>query len=111
MTRRRRRSNTILFTGFQAPGTLGRRIIEGASEIELFGETVRVRARVERIEEFSAHAGSDEITDWVRAIPNRPRRLFVTHGTPEAAEALRGRLAEVVGCEVYVPAFGETVEL
>lgn len=106
-----RPANTILFTGFQAPGTLGRRIIEGASEVELFGEAVRVRARIEQIEEFSAHAGCDEITDWVRAIPNRPRRLFVTHGTPEAAEALRGRLAEVVGCEVTVPTFGETVEL
>lgn len=106
-----RPANTILFTGFQAPGTLGRRIIDGASEIELFGETLRVRARVEQIEEFSAHAGSDEIAGWVRAIPNRPRRLFVTHGTPEAAEALRGRLAGAVGCEVYVPTFGETVEL
>lgn len=106
-----RPASTILFTGFQAPGTLGRRIIEGASEIELFGETVRVRARVEQIEEFSAHAGRDEITDWVRSIPTRPRRLFVTHGTPEAAEALRGHLAGILECEVYVPAFGETVEL
>ncbi|MBM4411805.1 MAG: MBL fold metallo-hydrolase [Chloroflexi bacterium] len=106
-----RPASTILFTGFQAPGTLGRRIIDGASEIELFGETVQVRARIAQIEEFSAHAGSDEIVDWVRAIPTRPRRLFVTHGTPEAAEALRGRLADAVGCEVYVPTFGETVEL
>lgn len=102
---------TVLFTGFQAPGTLGRRILEGASEIELFGELVRVRARIRQIEEFSAHAGSDEIVDWVRSIPGRPRRLFVTHGTPEASEVLRGRLATTTGCEVHVPAFGETVEL
>ncbi|RJQ10066.1 MAG: MBL fold metallo-hydrolase [Dehalococcoidia bacterium] len=106
-----RPTSTVLFTGFQAPGTLGRRIVEGAPEIELFGETVHVRARIEQIKEFSAHAGSDEIVDWVRSIPNRPRRLFVTHGTPEAAETLRGRLVAAMECDAYTPVFGETVEL
>ncbi len=72
---------------------------------------MHVRARIEQIEEFSAHAGGDEIVDWVRSIPNRPRRLFVTHETPEAAETPRGRLAAAVECDVHVPTFGETVEL
>ncbi len=104
-------ANTILFTGFQAPGTLGRRILEGASEIELFGETVRVHAQVDQIEEWSAHAGSDEIIDWMRTMPRPPRRIFVTHGAPEAAEALRTQLAAAMGCDIHIPSFGESVEL
>lgn len=106
-----RAANTILFTGFQAPGTLGRRILEGAPVIELFGEPVHVRARVRQIEEFSAHAGQDDLTAWLRALPRPPRRVYVTHGTPASAEALRAHLAGVLGCEVAVPSLGDTVEL
>ncbi len=102
---------TILFTGFQAPGTLGRRIVEGADEIVLFGEHVPVRARIEQMEEFSAHADRDEVVAWLRAMPGAPRRAFVTHGTPIAAEAFRRHLHDSLGWEAYTPERGETVAL
>jgi len=83
----------VLFTGFQAAGTLGRRIVEGAGSVWLFGETIPVRASVHTLGGLSAHAGQDSLMDWLRSAPRRPRSVFVGHGEPAAAHALAERMA------------------
>lgn len=82
----------VLFTGYQAAGTLGRRIVDGAKSVQLFGETVPVRASVHTLGGLSAHAGQDALVDWVRAC-RKPKNVFIVHGEPEAAQALSARLA------------------
>jgi len=89
-----RRECGVLFTGFQAAGTLGRRIVDGARSVSLFGETVPVRASVHTLGGLSAHAGQDALMDWLRAAPRAPRTIFVAHGEPEASHALSARIAK-----------------
>jgi metallo-beta-lactamase family protein len=88
-----RRECAVMFTGFQAAGTLGRRIVDGARSVPLFGEQVAVNASVHTLGGLSAHAGQDSLMDWLRAVPRRPRATFVNHGEPQAAHALAARIA------------------
>lgn len=83
-----RPNDTVLFVGYQGVGTRGRALLDGAPEIKMFGRMVPVRARIERIEGLSAHADQQELIDWLARIDSKPKRTFVTHGEPEASEAL-----------------------
>jgi metallo-beta-lactamase family protein len=103
--------STVLFVGFQAPGTLGRQIVEGAGHVQVLGRWVTVNARIRAIEEFSAHADRDQITAWLQQIPARPRRVFVAHGTPEASAAFRDHLVGATGWDVYAPTYDEEIAL
>ncbi len=103
--------NMVLFIGFQAEHTLGRRIQEGATEIKIFGETVTRRAEVETIGGYSAHADRTELREWVKALGGPVKRAFVVHGEPEAAEAMRTLLLESGVGEVTVPRLGESFVL
>ncbi len=94
---------TVLFAGYQAAGTRGRALLDGASELKLHGQYVPVRARVRRIEGLSAHADYAELIDWLRSAHLEPRRVFVTHGEPAAADAFRRRLHDAFGWDVVVP--------
>jgi metallo-beta-lactamase family protein len=88
-----RRECAVLFTGFQAEGTLGRRIVDGARSVRMFGETIPVHASVHTLGGLSAHAGQDSLMAWLRAVPRRPQAAFVAHGEPQAAHALSARIA------------------
>jgi metallo-beta-lactamase family protein len=101
----------ILFVGYQAEHTLGRRIQEGARSIKLFGEEVAVRAEVETISGYSAHADRDELRAWVRRLGGPIRRAFVVHGEPAAALAMAKILREEGIRQVDVPRQGEGFEL
>lgn len=103
--------NTVLFVGFQAEGTLGRRLRDGADSVNVFGEPVRVRAEIAALDGFSAHADSAELVDWVSRLDPAPRKIFLVHGEPVPAETLAGVLRERIGCEVHVPDRGEEFEL
>ncbi len=103
--------NTILFTGFQAAGTRGRAMIDGATEIKIFGEYVQVRAEVARLHAMSAHADWAELLDWMRAFPRPPRRTFVTHGEPVAADAMRLHIEESLHWRCTVPEHLERIDL
>lgn len=103
--------NTVLFVGFQGDGTLGRRLRDGAEQVNVFGEPVRVRAEIAGLDGFSAHADQREILDWVARLEPRPRVIFVVHGEPAPAETLAGLLRERTGARVHVPAKGEEFEL
>jgi metallo-beta-lactamase family protein len=102
-----RPQSSILFVGYQAAGTLGREIAEGRSEVRVLGEMLPVRARVFRLEGFSAHADRNELMRWADCQKTRPRRVFITHGEPEAAEGFASLLARKKGWEVTVPAQGQ----
>jgi metallo-beta-lactamase family protein len=106
------RDNTILFVGFQAENTLGRRILDGSARVRIFGEEYDVRAKVERIDGYSAHADSGELRAWAQHF-NRERlqRIFLVHGEPEAAMALSGGLYQDGFQRVQAPARGESFVL
>ncbi len=103
--------NTILFVGFQAAGTRGYSLVNGADEIKIHGQYVPVRAEVARLDLLSAHADRAELIAWLRNTPARPRRTFVTHGEPAASDALRRHLRDELGWSAEVPEHGQTVEL
>lgn len=95
----RRPENTILFVGYQAAGTLGRIILNGAKNVRLFGQPHEVRARVAQIGGFSGHAGKSELLHWVSSMETKPRRTFITHGEAEVAV----NFAKTVEAETGVP--------
>lgn len=84
--------STILFAGYQAMGTRGARLLGGETELKMFGDWIPIRAEIASLPQLSAHADADEIMRWLRGFERAPRRLFIVHGEPEAAEALRTRV-------------------
>lgn len=95
--------NTIAFTGFQAAGTRGARLIHGEDEIKIHGTMWPVRAQIEVLHNMSAHADYSEILEWLENFDRPPRRTFVTHGEPEAASSLRMKIEDRLGWSVTVP--------
>lgn len=106
-----RPESTVLFVGYQARGTLGRQIVEGASEVRIHGQMQRVRARVAQLHGFSAHADQDDLMRWLKAFSGTPRQYFITHGEPESSQALAERLQMEQQGNAIVPSYGQTVEL
>jgi metallo-beta-lactamase family protein len=95
--------NTVLLVGFQSSGTRGRSLLDGAQELKIHGQYVPVRAQVRRLDGLSAHADYAEIIDWLKQSAVQPRQVFVTHGEPAAADALRRRLQDELGWACVVP--------
>jgi metallo-beta-lactamase family protein len=104
-------ASAVIFVGYQAAGTRGRKLQEGAREIKIHGEMVPVNAHIESMGSLSAHADAAEILRWLSGFRRPPRATFVVHGEPEAAEALREKIAETLGWNVVVPAYRQVVEL
>jgi len=103
---------TIVFVGYQAAGTTGRRILDGEPEVKILGQWVPVRCRTAKIGGFSAHADWSEVLRWLQGMPGGgPRQTFLTHGEPEAANAMAEHIKEKFGWNVHVPQYGERVEL
>ncbi len=103
--------HTVVLPGYQAVGTRGRDLAEGASEVKIHGEWVPVRAQIEVIEGFSVHADADEMLTWLAGAPAPPSMTYVVHGEPEASAALAARIERTLGWPVTVPADGATVLL
>lgn len=103
--------NTVIFVGFQAVGTRGRRLLDGEPEIKIFGEFVPVRAKIERLENLSAHADSREILRWLGGFKRPPKTLFLVHGEPNAQEVLKKKIVEQFGWTVEIPEYLQTFEL
>jgi len=106
-----RPESTILFVGYQAVGTLGRHIVEGANEVRIFGEKHEVRARIEQIHGFSAHADQNELLRWLSAIQNKPRKVFVVHGEEESTSDFARLISETNGWDVVVPGYRDEFKL
>ena len=103
--------NTVLFVGFQAAGTRGRQLIDGAQHVKMFGQHVPVHARIERIDGMSAHADAGEIIRWLRTFPRAPKMTYLVHGETVAQDALRLRIVKELGWPVHVPAHGEKADV
>jgi metallo-beta-lactamase family protein len=103
--------NMILLPGFQAAATRGAALASGATEIKIHGAYVPVGAEVVQLDCMSAHADYAEILGWLRGFKRPPRRTFITHGEPAAADELRRRVEETLGWKVTVPDYGETAVL
>jgi metallo-beta-lactamase family protein len=103
--------HTVLFVGFQAAGTRGRLLIDGAKAVKMHGTIVPVGARVTRIDSMSAHADSIETLRWLGTFKTPPRQIFLVHGEPAAQDALKARIESSLGWNVHSPQHGERVEV
>ncbi|MBR6371888.1 MAG: MBL fold metallo-hydrolase [Victivallales bacterium] len=106
-----RQQSTIMFVGYQATGTLGRQIIEGAERVRVLGEEIPVKAKITSLSGFSAHGDQNELVRWLRTCTTRPRHLFVTHGEKDAAFAFAEHVRNELGWETTVPEYQQKVEL
>lgn len=103
--------NTLVFCGFQAHGTRGEHLLSGEREVKLFGERLPIRAEIVQLDNTSAHADGDDVIDWLGHIQKTPRKIFITHGEPEAAAALKNRIEETYTWDCLVPAYLHEEEL
>ncbi len=102
--------NTVLFVGYQASGTLGRVLLDGATQVKMMGMNIVVKANVKKIDSYSAHADYKELIKWAKGFSKKPKKFFVVHGEKDSSEALKLKL-EQEGMACHVPGLGETVEL
>ncbi len=103
--------NTLLFSGYQAAGTRGRKLLEGARETKIYGQWMPINAEIAELPMLSAHADSDELMRWLSGFQRAPRRVFVVHGEADASEALRERIQRELGWSACVPLQGQEFEL
>lgn len=102
---------TILFVGYQAVGTLGRTILEGASEVRLFGETIEVKAQIMKLDGVSGHADQDGLIRWLRSFEPKPERVFVVHGEDSVVDTFAKKLTDEFGYNVTAPYSGSCYDL
>lgn len=106
-----REDSTILFVGYQAEGSLGRIILDGASEVKLFGETIHVKARICQLKGVSGHADREGLLKWLRAFKKKPERVFVVHGDDRVTEMFTEYISKELGYNAYAPYSGTVVDL
>ncbi len=104
-------NSTLIITGYQAEGTLGRRLYEGAEHVTIFGETIPVRCTIKAIGGLSAHADQAKLLSWVRSAESLPKKVYFTHGEPTSATVLAHRFRDELGVKTFVPANGDTIEI
>lgn len=106
-----REESTILFVGYQAEGTLGSKLIEGAPSVKLFGEEVAVRAHIEQMEGISGHADRDMLLGWLKNITPKPECIFVNHGNDTVCDEFADEIKEKIGCDAKAPYNGAEYDL
>lgn len=104
-------NSTILFVGYQAPGTLGYRIVNGEKNVKIFGEDIAVNARIEYIEGYSGHADQEWLMNFVYSFIDKPKHIFLVHGEEEGQLELKEKIEEETGIPTTIPEFGEAYEL
>ena len=104
-------NSTILFVGYQAPGTLGRRLVDGEKKVKIFGEEIAVNARIEYIEGYSGHADQEWLMNFVYSFITPPKHIFLVHGEPEGQIVLKQKLEENTKIPITIPDFGESYNL
>jgi metallo-beta-lactamase family protein len=102
---------TVLLVGYQVAGSRGRSLLDGADELKIHGQYVKVAARIAHVDGLSAHADFAELCDWLAASQLAPRRVYLTHGEPAAADAMRRRIHERFGWDAIVADDRATVQL
>ncbi len=104
-------NSTILFVGYQAPGTLGRKLVDGEKRVKIFGEEIAVNARIEYIEGYSGHADQEWLLNFVYSFIKKPSHIFLVHGEPEGQVVLKQKIEENTEIPVIIPDFGESYDL
>jgi metallo-beta-lactamase family protein len=100
-----RPESTVVFVGYQAKGTLGSRLLEGASKVRIHGEEIAVKARIVNLEGVSAHAGRNDLFNWVQSFQKKPECIYVTHGEPESAKDLAALISQELAIKTIVPGY------
>ncbi len=103
-----KRESSIIFVGYQAEGTLGRKIISGEKSLDIMEEMIDVRAEIYHLDGFSSHADQDELLWWLKGLQRKPKKVFIVHGEKNESESLAGRLKDDLVFDTHVPAIGET---
>lgn len=103
--------STILFVGYQAPGTLGRKIVDGAKTVKIFGEDIAVNARIEYIEAYSGHADQEWLLNFIYSFLKKPKTIFLVHGEPDGQIILKQKIQGTTEIPVIIPEYGEEYEL
>ncbi|MFC6359273.1 MBL fold metallo-hydrolase RNA specificity domain-containing protein [Luteococcus peritonei] len=103
--------HSVVLTGYQGAGTRGRMLLDGAKELKMHGRYVPVRATIVQDKEFSVHADCSDLLDWLRDLPRKPRTVYLVHGEPDSAEALKQRIVTEFGITCVVPRHGEVVSV
>ena len=102
---------TVIFVGYQAAGTKGRRVLNGDDNVKIMHSWVPVKCHIERIDSFSAHADWKAVLKWLSGLKTAPKTIFTTHGEPKAASAMAGHIRDEFGWNVIVPEYQQTIEL
>ena len=97
--------------GYQAPGTFGYSIVNGAKKVKIFGEEIAVNARIEYLEGYSGHADQDGLMNFIYSFRNMPKQIFLVHGEEESQEVLEQKIQEETNLPAIIPNYGETYEL
>jgi metallo-beta-lactamase family protein len=106
-----RERTTVLLAGYQAEGTRGRQLLDGADEIKLYGKYIPVKATIDILDGLSAHADKNELLDWLSDIEKPPEHLFLVHGEPQALDTLRVKLKDTLGWQAKIPELYDIEEM
>jgi len=106
-----RKESSIVFVGYQANGTLGRRIKEGEKVVKIFGEVIQVNAEIHSLEGFSSHADREGIMWWIKGFKNKPKKIFIVHGEEEAMEEVSRKIEEELKIKTHIPELRETLSI
>lgn len=101
----------LVIVGYQADGTRGRALLDGAKSIKIHGQPISVRCKIEHIDSLSAHGDVDDIMRWLGQFNRPPRQTFLVHGEPKSSQALAEHIRDVLHWPVYIPKYLETVAL
>ena len=104
-------NSTILFVGYQAPGTLGYSIVNGTKKVKIFGEEIAVNAKIEYLEGYSGHADQKGLMNFIYSFIKKPKQIFLVHGEEESQEILKDKILSETDLKVSIAEFGETYEL
>ena len=103
--------HSVIMVGYQAMGTRGRNLVDGAEEVKMHGEFVPVKATIEQVQSFSVHADANELIEWINSATEKPKKVFVVHGEAGAAETFAERLHSQLGLDAVAPKLGQRVSL
>lgn len=103
-----RKDSTVIFVGYQAQGTLGRKIVDGAKKVRIFGEDISVNARIEMIDGFSGHADRDGLMDWLGSFKKKPKEVFIVHGEEEGMNEFSDLIQQDYGIQTFIPSKGDS---
>jgi len=106
-----RPESTVLFVGYQAEGTLGRRLLDDVKKVKIFGEEITVNAKIEMIEGYSGHADRDGLLSWIGGMRQKPRKIFIVHGEDNSIQDFAKAISDEFGIETIIPSRDETYEI